>query len=143
MLKLWNSFLEEVITHQDDLNLYMLTIMLLELFGVGLYMPFCSLLELLTSCFKHPIYYFQRLYYDLGMVSYDCSIYSFSYEQFLPIFSPWCEAPYRDAAERTTQRNLTLKGFLAEVCFFLILSLPMCLRASKYVVLAISLIFEM
>ncbi|OAY49770.2 hypothetical protein MANES_05G075900v8 [Manihot esculenta] len=28
--------------------------------------------------------------------------------------NPWCEAPYRDAAERTTQRNLTLKGFLAE-----------------------------
>ncbi|KAF2314883.1 hypothetical protein GH714_037053 [Hevea brasiliensis] len=28
--------------------------------------------------------------------------------------NPWCEGPYRDAAERTTQRNLTLKGFLAE-----------------------------
>ncbi|KAJ9187642.1 hypothetical protein P3X46_003071 [Hevea brasiliensis] len=28
--------------------------------------------------------------------------------------NPWCKAPYRDAAERTTQRNLTLKGFLSE-----------------------------
>ncbi|KAG8663396.1 hypothetical protein MANES_01G208001v8 [Manihot esculenta] len=28
--------------------------------------------------------------------------------------NPWSEAPYRNAAERTTQRNLTLKGFLAE-----------------------------
>ncbi|XP_020541243.1 mitochondrial Rho GTPase 2 isoform X2 [Jatropha curcas] len=28
--------------------------------------------------------------------------------------NPWHEAPYKDAAERTTQRNLTLKGFLSE-----------------------------
>ncbi|KAJ6773898.1 RHO FAMILY GTPASE [Salix purpurea] len=29
-------------------------------------------------------------------------------------FSPWDEAPYKDATERTTQGNLTLKGFLSE-----------------------------
>ncbi|KAJ6920455.1 mitochondrial Rho GTPase 2 isoform X1 [Populus alba x Populus x berolinensis] len=28
--------------------------------------------------------------------------------------NPWGEAPYKDAAERTTQGNLTLKGFLSE-----------------------------
>uniref|UniRef100_A0A2K2BDU2 Uncharacterized protein n=1 Tax=Populus trichocarpa TaxID=3694 RepID=A0A2K2BDU2_POPTR len=30
--------------------------------------------------------------------------------------SPWGEAPYKDAAERTTMGNLTLDGFLSEVC---------------------------
>ncbi|EEF41714.1 rac-GTP binding protein, putative [Ricinus communis] len=27
--------------------------------------------------------------------------------------NPWCEAPYKDAAERTMQRSLTFKGFLS------------------------------
>ena len=34
----------------------------------------------------------------------------------LMFFSPWHETSYKDAAERTTQENLTLKGFLAGVC---------------------------
>lgn len=38
-------------------------------------------------------------------------------------FSPWQEAPYSDAAERTATRGLSLNGFLSEV-FILYLSLP-------------------
>ncbi|CAI0448914.1 unnamed protein product [Linum tenue] len=30
--------------------------------------------------------------------------------------APWNEAPFKDAAETTSQGNLTLKGFLSEVC---------------------------
>lgn len=34
-------------------------------------------------------------------------------------FSPWDEAPYKDAAERTALGGLSLDGFLSEVCVFL------------------------
>ncbi|TQD71156.1 hypothetical protein C1H46_043312 [Malus baccata] len=36
----------------------------------------------------------------------------------LPLFSPWSEAPYKDAAERTTSGNLPLNAFLSEVSSF-------------------------
>lgn len=31
-------------------------------------------------------------------------------------FSPWLEAPYKDAAEKTPGGKLTINGFLSEVC---------------------------
>lgn len=31
-------------------------------------------------------------------------------------FSPWLEAPYKDAAEKTPSGKLTINGFLSEVC---------------------------
>ena len=33
-------------------------------------------------------------------------------------FSPWDEAPYKDAAEKTALGGLSLDGFLSEVCMY-------------------------
>lgn len=36
-------------------------------------------------------------------------------------FSPWLEVPYKDAAEKTPGGNLTINGFLSEVCMLAVM----------------------
>lgn len=48
-----------------------------------------------------------------GVSSFTCAICFYD-------FSPWLEAPYKDAAEKTSGGNLTINGFMSEVCMLAI-----------------------
>lgn len=52
---------------------------------------------------------YMNMYNIARISSFTCTICLYD-------FSPWIEAPYKDAAEKTSGGNLTINGFLSEVC---------------------------
>lgn len=63
-------------------------------------------MSLMLLC-MNTIYYFRNKFVYMYNLLYN--------------FSPWLEAPYKDAAEKTPGGRLTINGFLSEVCMLAVM----------------------